>query len=183
MPALTLELARSAQSSCKVCRAKIGKGDPRVGVERIDERFGATMFWHHAACFNWQSHSVHAEKDFAGVPGFSALDAASQKRVVAALESSLAAPAPAAAQSPAAQSPAAGAKRKDPMLSPAAGPTKKAKMSSPGGAAQLEEQIPLPVGIQKLSFLLTLLSELTVALTVENFWWKFSKACSPFFVY
>jgi len=49
---LILELARSGQSTCKVCFLKIAKGEPRVGIEHEYERFGGTVSWHHHACFS-----------------------------------------------------------------------------------------------------------------------------------
>ena len=35
---LSLELARSGQSTYKTCKLKVAEGDPRVGIQREDER-------------------------------------------------------------------------------------------------------------------------------------------------
>jgi poly [ADP-ribose] polymerase len=153
---ISLELAKSNRSSCKVCKQKISAGKPRVGLPRNDE-YGS-IAWIHPACFNWQSHKVNSEQDLSGVAGWGDLPEASKKTLLRSLTQTRS-PHPPPAKQPAS---AAASPTKSPVVAkpPAMAGAKRGASSAdstetkrqkalPG---QLNEELPLSLGVSVIEY-------------------------------
>lgn len=137
-----VEVASSARAGCRVCSAKIQKGELRIGLPCATQ-WGEGVKWHHATCLDLGKFAPNG----AAISGYALLDAAGKAELEQCFVAKV--PSPARATTPAGSAPPSAAAT--PMGKAPATPSA-GGVGTPSLPSQLKEQPPLESGICKIEY-------------------------------